>query len=180
MFHHPLVIPCLGGMTMLVACGAEMTEKTSANSPDHPAMPPGEKESRTPAQQKLDSHLVIALKKSRGEPPFDKPTSFDPDLAVDAEGKVLVDITATVTPALLGQISSSGGQVLSSFEAMKAVRARLPLTQVESLATLPEVTFIAPAAQASTNAASPGSTAPASGAVFNPSASTPLIDNAKP
>ena len=167
-------------MVVLVACGAEVTVKTPANSPDHAAMPQGEKESRTPAQQKLDSHLVMALKKSRGEPPFDKPTTFDPDLAVDAAGQVTVDIKAAVTPALLGQISASGGQVLSSFEAMKAVRARVPLAQVESLAALPEVTFIAPAAQASTNAASPGSTAPASGAVFNPSASTPLNDNAKP
>lgn len=31
-----------------------------------------EKESRTAAQKKLDSHVVLALKKSRGEPPFDK------------------------------------------------------------------------------------------------------------
>ena len=33
-----------------------------------------EKEARTEAQKKLDSHIVLAIKKSRGEPPFDKPT----------------------------------------------------------------------------------------------------------
>ena len=126
-----------------------------------------EKEARTAAQKKLDSHIVLALKKSRGEPPFDQPTTLDPDLVIEPDGRVLVDLTATVTAELLSQISTSGGTVISSFESMKAIRARIPLSQMEAIAVRAEVTFISPAAQATTNQTDKASSAPASGAVIN-------------
>lgn len=126
-----------------------------------------EKEARTAAQKKLDSHIVLALKKSRGEPPFDQPTTLDPDLVIEPDGRVLVDLTATVTAELLSQISTSGGAVISSFESMKAIRARIPLSQMEATAARAEVTFISPAAQATTNQTDKASGAPASGAVIN-------------
>ena len=111
-----------------------------------------EKEARTEAQKKLDSHIVLAIKKSRGEPPFDKPTRLDPDLAIEADGRVLVDITATVTQAVLDQIAALGGTVVNHFAASRAIRARVPLLRLEALASRADVTFISPAAQASTNA----------------------------
>ena len=126
-----------------------------------------EKEARTAAQKKLDSHIVLALKKSRGEPPYDQPTTLDPDLEIEPDGRVLVDLTATVTAELLSQISTSGGTVISSFESMKAIRARIPLSQMEAIAVRAEVTFISPAAQATTNQTDKTSGAPASGAVIN-------------
>jgi len=118
-----------------------------------------EKETRTAAQQKLDSHIVLALKKSRGEPPFDKPTPLDPDLAIGADGRVLVDIKATVSPELLALIASGGGKIINSFASMRAIRALVPLARLESLAARADVQFIAPAAVATTN---PGQVAPAS------------------
>ncbi|WP_218033075.1 hypothetical protein [Brevifollis gellanilyticus] len=148
---HQIAIPWTGVvLCALILPACAKTEDTRVGDTPPPA--DAKKEISPVVQQKLDSHLIMGLKKSRGEPPFDRPTLFDPDLPVDAEGKVTVDLTAKVTPGLLEQIRSSGGEVISHFEAMNAVRARVPLVQVETLAALPEVRFISPAARATTNA----------------------------
>lgn len=110
-----------------------------------------EKESRTAAQKKLDSHIVMALKKSRGEPPFDKPTALDPDLVIEADGRVLVDLNATVSRKLLEHIGKNGGRIINSFEASRAIRALVPLARMEALASRADIQFISPAAQATTN-----------------------------
>jgi hypothetical protein len=123
---------------------AEVLQKDAAN-------PMSEKESRTAAQRKLDSHIVLALKKSRGEPPFDRPTSLDPDLKIAADGRVLADLHAQVSRPLLALIEATGGQVVNSFEAAHSIRAWVPLTQMEALASRSDVQFISPAAEATTN-----------------------------
>lgn len=110
-----------------------------------------EKAVRTASQKKLDSHIVLALKKSRGEPPFDKPTTLDPDLVIQADGRVLVDIDAKVTKELLEFISRIGGQVINSFEASRSIRAIVPLARIEAVAGHADIKFISPAVQASTN-----------------------------
>ena len=113
--------------------------------------PLDEKASRTLAQKKLDSHIVLAIKKSRGEPPFDKPTQLDPDLVVEQDGRVLVDLNAKVTDQLLAVIAHRGGTVLQHFESMRSIRAQVPLSSLEGIAAHSDVTFISPAAQATTN-----------------------------
>jgi hypothetical protein len=143
--------------TVLCAAGCDAKEAPQVDKPG--ARPPqagnsnpmNEKESRTAAQMKLDSHIVLALKKSRGEPPYDKPTSLDPNLVIEADGRVLVDLNATVSNELLARIESDGGKVINSFEAARAIRALVPLQLMEALASRPDIKFIAPAAQATTN-----------------------------
>ena len=63
---------------------------------------------------------------------------------VDAadDGRVQVDIKATVTLDLLAQIVAVGGTVVNSFPQYNAIRAWLPVDQVEPLAGLEGVTFI--------------------------------------
>jgi hypothetical protein len=140
-----------------VLSAAVARERTATVNPTSSSTPAGieaaqqEKAARTGAQKKLDSQIVLALKKSRGEPPFDKPTTLQPDLTIQPDGRVLVDLQATVSPALLQQIGSAGGEVVNSFEAARAVRARIPLQQLEAVAARPDVTFIAPAGEATTN-----------------------------
>ena len=121
-----------------------------------------EKAARTDAQKKLDSQIVLALKKQRGEPPFDKPTTLQPDLTIQPDGRVLVDLQATVSPALLEQIRTGGGEVINSFEAARSVRARIALSQMEAIAARPDVVFVSPAAGATTNNAQRGSIDPKS------------------
>src|ERR1700730_2936130 len=63
------------------------------------------------AARKLDGQIILALKKSRGEPPFDKPTSLEPDIPIKDGDRVLVDIEGSVSKALLDQVTLSGGGV---------------------------------------------------------------------
>ena len=113
-----------------------------------------EKLNLTPVQQKLDSHIHFAGQALRGA----VNSSMIPSLSnmlnlleFDERGNVLVDIQGTVTPALEFEIASLGGTVESSFPAYGAIRAWIPLLATETLAARPDVTFIKPAAQGTTN-----------------------------
>src|SRR5579872_4008112 len=114
-----------------------------------------EKASFTPVQQKMDSQLVFALKKSRNQPIANGAV---PQLRIgvtnDASGKVLVDITANVTASVLNQISQSGGTNISSFSRFNAIRALVPLDQIENIAGLADVKFVRPAVPARTRTGS--------------------------
>ena len=105
-----------------------------------------EKESRTPAQKKIDSQLLYALKQKHGK------TKGVPSerikLELDQKGRALVDITAIVTPQVLARIRKLGGEVTSEDARYHTIRASLALEKMEALAKLKDVRFIAPAAQA--------------------------------
>ena len=94
---------------------------------------------------KLDGQIVLALKKSRGEPPFDKPTSLEPDIPIKDGDRVLVDIEGSISKALLDQVTLSGGTVPNGPTTTTTLRAMVPLSQVEALAVRADVTSIAPA-----------------------------------
>ena len=100
-----------------------------------------EKARRTAAQRKLSSHLLDAWRTVQSQQ------------AVDAW--VTVDIRADVTPMVLERIRVLSGTVLNSVPTYQAIRARLPLSALESLATLDAVQSIRPADQAQTRG--PGS-----------------------
>ncbi len=106
-----------------------------------------EKDSRSPAKQKLDSQLLYEMEKSRGQTIEGMP-SMKTGIKPDKSGKVLVDIKAKVTSDLLQKIKGVGGEVITSSE--KVIRAKLPMSQMESLAGNDNVTFIGPAVQAQT------------------------------
>ncbi|HEX7517820.1 MAG TPA: hypothetical protein VF345_11115, partial [Chthoniobacterales bacterium] len=95
--------------------------------------------------KKLDAQIVLALKKSRGEPPFDKPTSLEPDIPFQRAGRVLVDMEASLSKELLNQIALSGGQVIDGSESATSLRAMVPLSRLETLAGRADVKFISPA-----------------------------------
>jgi hypothetical protein len=95
--------------------------------------------------KKLDAQIVLALKKSRREPPFDKPTSLQPDIPFQHDGRVLVDMAASVSKELLNQITLGGGWVNRDFETAASLRAMVPLSQLENLAGRADVKFISPA-----------------------------------
>lgn len=110
-----------------------------------------EKAARTGALLKMDSRLIYGLNRSRNQAVAGAP-QLRTGVQTMADGRVLVDITATVTPALLDFISSLGGQVVGSFPQFRAIRAQVPLNQIESLAARAEVAVIKPAVKAMTNA----------------------------
>jgi len=93
--------------------------------------------------KKLDPQIVLALEKSRGQPPFDKPTTLEPDIPVkDDTGRVLVNVEASVSTQLLNQVSVLGGKVIKGFETATTFRAMVPLLQLETLAGREDIKFI--------------------------------------
>jgi hypothetical protein len=108
-----------------------------------------EKNSRSPAQKKIDSQLLYEVKKRGGKMTKGLPT-LKTGIKLDKNGKLLVDMKAKVSDGLLQQIKSAGGEVISSSEGGGSIRAKLPIAQIESLAGNQNVTLIEPAVQAQT------------------------------
>lgn len=113
-----------------------------------------EKLSRSTIHRKLDSQFVFQLKQNRGQVIAQGVTKLQPDLKLQADGRVLVDIDANVTEALLAQIRQSGGTVINYFPQYRAIRALVTLNQLESLAGSADVKFIRRAREARTHAGS--------------------------
>ena len=107
-------------------------------------------EQRTPTQRKLNFQLQDALRA-----PLQKPTAAGTALlqATDPYAKderVMVDIRADVTPAVLKRIRDLGGTVINSVPKYEAIRAQLPLRAMEMLAALDAIRTIRPADEAVT------------------------------
>ena len=110
-----------------------------------------EKAQRTPAQQKISSRLLRAARFQRGEPIVQAAASVRQTVTIGADGRVSVDIDATVSPDLLGAIEAAGGTIVNSSAQYRSVRADIPLDRVEAIAALPDVRSIRPADRAMTN-----------------------------
>ncbi|HXP61131.1 MAG TPA: LamG-like jellyroll fold domain-containing protein [Dongiaceae bacterium] len=112
-----------------------------------------EKAARTPAQRKMDSQLVHAAKRHRGEPFVPAAPDLELDLNFEPDGRVLVDITGTASPQLLALVAQGGGQVVSRLPQFHALRALAALGQLETLAASHEVTSLRRAVHARLNTA---------------------------
>ena len=97
------------------------------------------------ARAKLDGQLLLALRKNRGEPPFDKPTTLEPEIPVKDSNRVLVDIEGSISRSLTDQITLGGGALPDSAVSSTTLRAMVPLSQLETLALRSDVTSISPA-----------------------------------
>jgi hypothetical protein len=128
-----------------------------------------EKASRTPAQKKLDSHLLYAAKLARGEAlpgGVDVRRPVQAMVRPDAQGRALVEIAAQVDDELLAALRGLGAEVVAARPEAGEVRARLALGSLEKAAALPGVRFIRPAMRPRHNAGpdSDGDVAHAAGA----------------
>ncbi len=110
-----------------------------------------EKESRTPAQQKISSQLLYATKMRRGESIAREVPVLEVDVAVDSQGKVVVDLSADVDEDLLADLERSGVEVLSVNPRYHHLRVKVALSQLETIAGYPQVRFIRPKRTASTH-----------------------------
>ena len=110
-----------------------------------------EKASRTPVQRKISSQLIYALKMKHGMSIANGIQTLRTGVKVDDMGKTVVDIKADVTPSLLKELERLGGKIIHSSVRYNAIRARIPLEQVEAVASQSEVIFIQPAVEAITN-----------------------------
>ncbi len=108
-----------------------------------------EKESRTPAQRKIDSNILYEIRKRRSGEAVPGVPSLTTGLAVDDHGVLAVDIRAHVTDALLNRLAALEASILDLSPAYRSVAARLPLSEIEALAEMDEVIFIQPHSSAS-------------------------------
>src|SRR5262249_33271633 len=110
-----------------------------------------EKESRTPAQQKIDSQLLYAMKMRQGQMIARGIEKLNTEVVTDDDGRTVVDISARVTGGLLRRLRAAGAYVMYSDARHNAVQAFAPLDRLESIASLPGVTFVQPKQQYMTN-----------------------------
>ncbi len=144
------------------AAGARTQPAAQAAAPQRPGAPQiaallAAKAARTPAQRKISSDLLTqAASAGAGAPPADRPPPADRQVPADAApraaagpagARVLVDIRADVTPAVLARIRELGGAVVNSVPRYRAIRARLPLAGLEPLAERADVQWIRAADQ---------------------------------
>jgi Subtilase family len=106
-----------------------------------------EKESRTPAQRKLDSNLLYAARQSRGVDVAPGVRSLATGIRVDVRNATVVDVTAFVSDALLQRLQKLGAEVLDVHRVAKSVRARVPVDALETIAGDPSVVFVQPKQQ---------------------------------
>ncbi|HLR04821.1 MAG TPA: hypothetical protein VK117_03350, partial [Pyrinomonadaceae bacterium] len=107
-----------------------------------------DKESRTPAQQKIDSQLLYAIKMRRGQGVAAGVQTLAVDVGADDTGVVTVDVTAIVDEQLLRDLNGLGAEVSNVFPQYHSLRVVASLDQLETIADYPQVRFIQPKQEA--------------------------------
>jgi hypothetical protein len=152
-FWSVTVFGAAGSLSPGVAFGEKTPERPpriSVNAFQQMQALQEEKATRTPAQKKLDSRLLYARKIGR-VPLFNRVPHLRSTVEIGPDNTTVVDMKATVTPSLLGEIRGLGGTVVKAYEHYDAIRARMPLESLEPLAEHPDIRFIEPAAKAFLN-----------------------------
>jgi hypothetical protein len=138
-FVSLVAVAALGGTQCATAAPQSSTPAGQARS---------EKESRTPAQRKINSQLLYELYRLRGEA---KQKMVPPDptgVKLDEKHRALVDVRAEVTPQLQEKIRTLGGTIQGTSAAYRSIIAWIPLLKLEQLAADPAVSAIEPKAEA--------------------------------
>src|SRR5260221_11607615 len=73
-----------------------------------------EKESRTPAQQKINSQVLYEIYRAQGKAAEKNIPSEKTLVKIDQKGRALIDVRAEVTPALLKLLASLKSEVVST------------------------------------------------------------------
>jgi len=128
--------------------GQRLSDAAFENAKQQIAALSADKAKRNKAQQKLDTQLIFAARQQATGVIHPAAPKLRHSLKAESDGRIKVEIRGSVTPALLAAIQASGGTVLGSWPNYRSILAVLPLASMEGLATLPEVVFIEPPAQA--------------------------------
>ena len=135
---------------VFMACATRVDSVRPQDDARDASRPAVGRQARTKAEDRLDTRLRAAIdREKRGEPIRAGDGS---GLDVDAAGRVLLDLRADVTAALIAAIERRGGLIVSRFAQYEAVRAWIALSQLVAIAERDEVTFIRAAESAATRA----------------------------
>ena len=106
-----------------------------------------EKATRTPAQLKIGSDLLLDQRSARGSELAPDLPELRSEVEVAPSGETLVDIKGEVTEALMARIEEVGGEIVNSFPQYGSIRAEVPIDRLEDIAELDEVRSIRSAEQ---------------------------------
>ncbi len=104
-----------------------------------------EKSNRTPAQRKIDSRLLQAVRENRGEKMAADVTLDAAKVDADFAGVLKVDISANITDAFLAELTALGAKIIYASPKYNTVRATISLKSVETIAGYTGVKFVEPA-----------------------------------
>jgi hypothetical protein len=127
-----------------------------------------EKQARTAVQQKISSRLIYAAKMERGEAIADGVATLEINLPDRNARGVVVDVRAEVSDRLLANLQTLGAELLDVNVRYSNVRLRIGLQQVETIASLPEVTWVQPKQEAMTMRLEASTELPAKSAAGGP------------
>ena len=103
-----------------------------------------EKDSRTAAQQKIDSQLLYELRMAGGVPIADGITTIETDLHYAADGHLVVDIATRPGSNLAARLIGVGLDVESASTDGTGLRGHINLSDLEAIAADPAVIFVQP------------------------------------
>jgi hypothetical protein len=109
-------------------------------------------DSRTPAQQKIDSNLIYASRMAVGRDAVPGIPTLDTGVEVAKDGTVVVDVRAVVNDETLTLVKKNGGEIINSFASGDSIMARMPIANLEALAANSSIRFIGRDLGATTNA----------------------------
>jgi Subtilase family len=112
------------------------------------------KQNLTPAQTKMDSVLAFAVAGQKNPAAVSSFATAMPQLPTSPNGRIIVDVYGTVSPALAQAIRNAGGDVLHQSTRFDAVHAVLPLSSIESIAARSDVTRVTKAPRVRANVGS--------------------------
>ena len=131
------------GVVRAASIGSGQKPSGSAEQPVQDEKSPG-KTALTPAQRKLDSHLLYEIEVQRGKPRR-AIRSGRALVTVDDQGRALVEIRARILTQLGWKIERLRGTVVSASPQYRSMMAWVPLLKLETLASESIVSAIAPA-----------------------------------
>ena len=150
-----MLVPCIAGAQAAPSQGTDIALHTFVPNPaaargatttsliDQIASLEQDKQLRTPAQQKIDSNILYTIRMMRGESAVSGVAVLDTGVELDERNRIVVDITATVSDALLQQLKKAGATTLDVNAQFHAIRALVPPAQIETIAASADVSFIA-------------------------------------
>ena len=151
-FGRTMTIICLVGALLLALTSHSAEAQQISNSAWQKIQAlMAEKASRSAAQQKIDSRLLLPMKRRQGDTLFLSVPELRTAVEIDRQGMVLIDIRAEVTDDLLAFIQQLRGSVVNRVPRYDSIRARLPIDQLETLAQRKDIRFIRPAERAMLN-----------------------------
>jgi hypothetical protein len=145
-FRRPLAV--------CVCCGCILAAPSVASPALRPVgqgSTPLNKASRTPAERKIDSQLLVEIDKRDPRSSQKNAPLLKTDVRIDGMRRALVDVRADVTPALLTAIRSLGAAIVSTSSEYRSIIAWVPLLKIKQLAGNPVVLSVMPAAKATDN-----------------------------